>query len=85
MEKSGVSPLSVINRHANLNRMASKRKPDHMRRKPYRMVRIPEALAVALEAIAVEEFSTITEQIRNAAREYLAKRDRLPKPPPKTN
>jgi len=45
------------------------------------MVRIPEAMAVALERIADEQFNSLTEQVKAAVREYLEKRDRLPKPP----
>jgi hypothetical protein len=63
-----------------LERMASKQTPPD-RHKPSRMVRIPEAMAVALERIADEQFNSLTEQVKAAVREYLEKRDRLPKPP----
>lgn len=61
----------------------SKRKPESAdRHKPRRMVGIPEVLAVALEQLAAEEFNTISEQVKIACREYLERRDRLPKPKP---
>lgn len=67
-------------------RMANK-KPTPDRHKPRRMVSIPEPLAVALEGIASEQFSSITEQVKIAVREYLERHDRLPtpgrKPPPR--
>lgn len=55
-----------------------KRTPD--RHKPSRMVRVPEALASALEQLAREQFNSLAEQVKDAVREYLEKRGRLPKP-----
>lgn len=58
----------------------SKQKQTGDRHKPRRMVGIPEVLAVALEQLAAEEFNTLSEQVKVACREYLERRDRLPKP-----
>lgn len=58
--------------------MATKKNDRH---KSARMVRIPESLAVALESVAVEQYNSLTEQVKIAVREYLQRIDRLPKPP----
>lgn len=39
--------------------------------KPFRMVRVPEPLASELESFAQSRYSTMTEQTRQAIREYL--------------
>lgn len=66
---------------ATMIRMADKKKPGD-RHKPSRMLRLPELLAKALEELAREDFNSITEQAKIAVREYLERRDRLPKPKP---
>lgn len=45
------------------------------------MVRIPAPIAKALRQIAAEEYTTFTAQVVAACREYLSRRDRLPRPP----
>lgn len=62
-------------------RMADKKKAAD-RHKPSRMLRLPEPLGKALEELAREDFNSVTEQVKVAVREYLERRDRLPKPPP---
>lgn len=42
--------------------------------KPFRMLRIPEPLAASLEAFAEKRYSTMTEQAKQAIREYLERR-----------
>lgn len=43
------------------------------RKKPTRMVRIPEQFAVLLEQVADQRVTDLTEETRNAVREYLEK------------
>ncbi len=64
-----------------IEHMPAPRKNKPETHKPRRMVGIPEAFAVAMEAMADAEFSTLTDQVRMACKEYLEKRDKLPKPP----
>ncbi len=47
---------------------------------PMRATRIPEVYAVVLEQIAHEEVSDLTEMVKQAIREFLEKRNRLPRP-----
>ena len=63
---------------ATMPHMATK--PNSDRHKPSRQVRIPVAIANALQEIANEEFNSLPDQVLAACREYLMKRDRLPKP-----
>lgn len=49
--------------------------------RPFRFVRIPEALAEDLEAIAEERYSTVSEQVRQAVREFVVK-SKPPEPMP---
>lgn len=39
--------------------------------KPFRMIRVPEPLAAELEAIAQSRYSTMTEQAKQAIREFV--------------
>lgn len=66
---------------ATISPMAAKKntKTDD-RHKPSRMVRLPEALAEVLDDIASEQFNSLAEQVKIAVREYLERKDRLPKP-----
>ena len=43
--------------------------------KPYRFVRLPEKLAERLNVIADRKFSTVTEQARQAVREYVERNE----------
>lgn len=47
--------------------------PTTNRHKPFRMVRLAEPLAERLEKIAEKRISTVTEEVRNAVREYIEK------------
>lgn len=60
--------------------MATKRTTD--RHKPGRLVRVPAIWCAALEEIAAVEQNNLTDQVKVAVREYLERRDRLPKPKP---
>ena len=46
-----------------------------------RLVSIPPDMYDSLKELADEQFNSLTEQVKAAVREYLEKRDRLPKPP----
>lgn len=45
--------------------------------KPHRMVRITEPLAASLESVANARVSTLTEEVRQAIREYIEKNKHL--------
>lgn len=48
-------------------------------RTPSRMVRIPESLAVHVDRLVEEDIGTdFTEHVKNALREYLQRRSKLP-------
>lgn len=59
--------------------MGTKRTTD--RHKPGRLVRIPAVWCEVLEGIAAVEQNNLTDQVKAAVREYLDRRDKLPKPP----
>lgn len=61
--------------------MGTKRTTD--RHKPGRLVRIPAVWCVVLEELGAVEQNNLTDQVKTAVREYLERRDRLPKPPAK--
>jgi hypothetical protein len=58
--------------------MATKR--THDRHKPGRLVRIPSVWCEVLEEIGEIEQNNLTDQVKAAVKEYLERRDKLPKP-----
>lgn len=47
---------------------------------PYKAARIPKRLADLLEEVAKDEFNTFSDQVREAVRERLIRKGKLPKP-----
>lgn len=55
-------------------------KPGTDRHKPSKMFRLPTRLAELLEELALDEIgSSASEQLKNAVREYLQRKGKLPK------
>jgi hypothetical protein len=48
--------------------------------KPHRVVRIPESVALLLEELAIEDLNNLAIQVRNACRDRLIARGKLPRP-----
>ncbi len=74
----------VATRGVTMPYMPSKKpsKPSAGKYKPYRAVRIPERMAVLLEELAGEDFNTLSDQVRDACRDRLMARGKLPRPSP---
>lgn len=76
--------MSVLEatRPSTMSYMGTKKTPKQSgnRYKPYRSIRIPERLAKLLEELANVDFNTLSDQVREACRDRLRNRGKLPKP-----